>query len=87
MYDELPESDRLLKDVAIKAAASHIKELADRGEFAELCKENGEIAFDVLKAAMIPSVGTCPSYGASHADYVSLHGNRYYCRGCGSYFT
>ncbi|PQE26683.1 BTB POZ domain protein [Rutstroemia sp. NJR-2017a BBW] len=55
IYDELPDSDRLLKDVAIQAAASHIKELADRGEFAALCKENGDIAFDVLKAYLTVS--------------------------------
>ncbi|RAL67796.1 hypothetical protein DID88_008523 [Monilinia fructigena] len=51
MYDELPESDRLLKDIAIQAAASHVNKLVDRGEFAALCKENGDIAFDVLKVS------------------------------------
>lgn len=90
MYDELPESDRLLKDVAIQAAASHAKELADRGEFAALCKENGYIAFDVFKASLnlwAHSVRTCPRYGAQHASYVSYQGsNQYYCSYCGTFF-
>jgi hypothetical protein len=54
MYDELPDSDRLLKDIAVEAAASHVKELVDRGDFVALCKGNGDIAFDVLKASLSP---------------------------------
>jgi hypothetical protein len=38
MYEETAESDRLLKDVAICAASSHLKELLDRGEFGTLQK-------------------------------------------------
>ncbi|KAF8852305.1 hypothetical protein BDZ45DRAFT_749703 [Acephala macrosclerotiorum] len=91
MYDELPESDRLLKDVAIEAAASHVKELIDRGEFATLCRENGDIAFDFLKACLklwVRPVGICPRYGAQHAVYVSNQGNKqYYCSGCNIYFA
>ena len=52
LYDETAESDRLFRDVAIKAAASHINKLLDLGEFVELCKENGEIGFDLLKASL-----------------------------------
>ncbi|PQE16203.1 btb poz domain-containing protein [Rutstroemia sp. NJR-2017a BVV2] len=68
MYDGLPDSDRLLKDVAIEAAAGHVKELFDRGEFVALCKENGDIAFDVLKASLSPKVKNRPWSGVSRSD-------------------
>ncbi|CZR69761.1 uncharacterized protein PAC_19661 [Phialocephala subalpina] len=90
MYDELPESDRLIKDVAIEAAASHVKELTDRGEFAALCRENGDIALDVLKACsnlLADHGGNCTCYGAQHATYGSYSRSNQYCRNCGSYFS
>jgi hypothetical protein len=65
MYDGLPDSDRLLKDVAIAAAAGHVKKLVDRGEFVALCKENGDITFDVLKASLRPRTKNCPICGLS----------------------
>ena len=43
---------RLLKDVDIKAASERSKELMGRGEFMTLCKEKGEITFDVLKESL-----------------------------------
>jgi hypothetical protein len=46
------ENDRLIKDVAIDAAGQYAKALAARDDFATLCKQNGEIAFDVLKASV-----------------------------------
>ncbi|KAI9047406.1 hypothetical protein LZ554_008850 [Drepanopeziza brunnea f. sp. 'monogermtubi'] len=52
LYEGTPEKDRLLKDVATKTAWLNAKQLCDRGEFVALCKENGEIAFDVLRAAV-----------------------------------
>jgi transposase-like protein len=48
VYAEASERDRLLKDIAIKAAVSHVKELVSSRESADLCKNNGEIEFDVL---------------------------------------
>ena len=52
MYEETVETDRPLKDVAVNVAAKHAKQLVDRGEFVELCKENGELAFDILKTSL-----------------------------------
>lgn len=56
MYENTPESDRWLKDVAINAAADNVRELVDCGEFVELCKGNGEVAFNVLKASCAVNV-------------------------------
>ncbi|TVY58983.1 BTB and MATH domain-containing protein 43 [Lachnellula cervina] len=53
LYEETLESDRALKDAAAKVAGQHARELVDRGEFAALCKEHGQIAFDVLKSSIL----------------------------------
>jgi hypothetical protein len=55
LYDETPDTDCLLREVALNAAGEHAKDLVDRGEFAGLCRERGEIAFDVLKASLGPA--------------------------------
>lgn len=98
VYEETLENDRPLKDLAVKTAAKHAKELTDRGEFASLCKENAEITFDVLKASLIRLCRRCET-----ADYVNRHTfaginycnncgcshyvtNPYYCRLCCKYF-
>ena len=54
LYENTPESDRLLKDVAIRTAAQHAKELIDHGEFVDLFRNCKGIAFDVLKQALLP---------------------------------
>ncbi|KAF7888120.1 uncharacterized protein EAF02_002661 [Botrytis sinoallii] len=90
MYDELPESDRLLKDIAIQAAADHMEELADKGEFAKLCKEDGEIAYDVLKAFLHVanhSAIVCPNCNTKHRGKASNKGKqKYSCHGCDDHF-
>jgi hypothetical protein len=50
IYDETPENDHLLWDVAIQWAGKKAKELMDRGEFVELWKEKGEIGLGVFRA-------------------------------------
>jgi hypothetical protein len=54
IYDGTPEMSEpdSLRDLAIKTAATHAKELMDRGEFLSLCKERGDFATDVLKASL-----------------------------------
>lgn len=90
MYELTPESDRLLKEVALKTAGEHSKELVDRGEFVQLCKDHGEIAVDVLKASLIEGAKdtACPS--CHRTDYVSPKGNvrglQYYCTNCRRHF-
>jgi len=49
MYNHTPESDRLLKDVAIRAGTDHLIKLVNRSEFACLCKKNGEVGLDLLR--------------------------------------
>jgi len=61
MYENTLPTDRLLKEVAIEVAAKHVKELLDREEFASLCKESGEIAFDVLQASFKPNYSSTKS--------------------------
>ena len=96
LYELTPESDRLLKDVAIKAAGENAQKLADRGEFVTLCKENGEIAFDVLKASFtakpIPLTWkACIYCGNSQrvAQNLDLDGqyHSYSCRNCGRQYN
>jgi len=63
LYEETMENDTLLKDVAIKLAGEHAKELLDRREFVALCEENGTIAVEVLRraiAALEFSKPNCP---------------------------
>ncbi|KAE9364479.1 hypothetical protein N431DRAFT_549990 [Stipitochalara longipes BDJ] len=50
IYEETPESDPLLWDVAINFAGKKAKELMDRGEFVELWKEKSEIGLEVFRA-------------------------------------
>jgi hypothetical protein len=52
MYEEIPESDRPLKDTAVKVASLNIKSLVCKENFASLCRNNGEIALDVLRASL-----------------------------------
>lgn len=97
MYESTPESDRMLKDVAIKAAAGHIRELVDRGEFAALCKENGEIAFDILKAPYSEvSAEDTSFYSSLNCGYCGVtgsvtngenHGAIFHCGSCGYSFN
>ncbi|PVH79551.1 hypothetical protein DL98DRAFT_216253 [Cadophora sp. DSE1049] len=94
LYEETMENDRLLKDVVIKTAGEHVKDLCDRGEFVTLCKEKGEIAFDVLKASLTaePSVTACPfclqltNVSHSPPSQYQYYG-RFYCSCCGRHFN
>jgi hypothetical protein len=54
IYDGTPDMSEpdSLRDLAVKTAATHAKELMDRGEFLSLCKERGDFATDVLKASL-----------------------------------
>ncbi|CZR56334.1 uncharacterized protein PAC_06222 [Phialocephala subalpina] len=94
IYTELPEFDCGLKDVALKATSEHIEELVDRGEFADVCKQNGEIAFDVIKGCLegknlTKSMGICPQCGQIRASSVSWQYNtkKFYCGQCGRTFA
>ena len=66
LYEETLESDRLLKDVAVKTAGKHVKDLVDRGEFAALCRLNGELGFEILRASLTIKTccPSCQGYGS-----------------------
>lgn len=49
MYEETPDKDRLLKDMAIEVAGYRMKELLATEDFAAVCQEKGQIAFEMLK--------------------------------------
>jgi len=96
VYDNTPETGTL-RAVIANTAASHIRELVDRGEFVTLCQGYGEVAFDIIKADLAVKRGgeTCvcerkrptniraSSYG--YSDYFGHHnGLQWYCP-CGRY--
>jgi hypothetical protein len=83
LYAETPESDRVLKDVAVKVAASHVKELVKSNGFIELCKENGEIGADALKACFLSDVGQADQANQSARGGTPATERR--CPYCGSY--
>lgn len=95
IYEGTPDSDRLLKDVAIQFAGSKAKELMDRGEFKVLLKENGEIGLEVFNAYIAvcnpPPPMTeglfcpqgCPDKGVQHAVCVEAgKRHKYFCLVC-----
>jgi hypothetical protein len=51
IYDGLPDNDPILKNIAIEYAGRNAKNLAENSEYAILCKERGDIAFDVFRAS------------------------------------
>jgi hypothetical protein len=53
--DETPESDKGLRDVAIKAARDNLGDLMETEAFVDLLKENPDISVDILKVASQPA--------------------------------
>ena len=53
LYENLPESDALLKATAIKTACGRSGELSHDDNFMTLCKEIGEIGCDIIEAISI----------------------------------
>ncbi|TVY90574.1 hypothetical protein LAWI1_G002952 [Lachnellula willkommii] len=97
LYEETLESDRVLKDVAVKTAGKHVNDLVDRGEFAALCKVNGELGFDILKASLTaktlpakncgPSTPSCPTCQRNFfVKTVGFEGDGFYCKACDDAF-
>lgn len=80
LYPETPETDRLLKDFAIKASASHVRELVKSPEFARLCQQDWGIGFDVLKPCFLPKISDSDSIISS-----SVLDDRLYCQSYDAY--
>jgi hypothetical protein len=49
IYQETREEDRLLKDIALLAASTHLERLLESEQFCVLCKKVGEIGLSLLK--------------------------------------
>jgi hypothetical protein len=62
IYDGTPDLSEPdgLRELAVRAAATHAKELLDRGEFLNLCTERGDITTDVLKASLQQTLASEP---------------------------
>ena len=52
LYDNTPQSDRLLRDVIAETAEKHIKTLICEEDFVEVMVRNGDLAVDVLKSVL-----------------------------------
>ncbi len=51
IFKETADNDRLLKDIAINYAASNYGRIIKAKGFTAICKERGDIAFKVHRAA------------------------------------
>lgn len=49
VFENTPESDRMLREVIVRKAGKNAKALFDRGEFVSLLKSNGDFAAEILR--------------------------------------
>ena len=49
IYDNAPETDRILQDVIVQRASKNINRLLDCGEFVDLLKSHSNFAAEVLR--------------------------------------
>jgi len=99
IYDGTPDTNEPdgLRELAIRTAAIHAKELLDRGEFLNLCRERGDFATDVLKATLNPALAsgadglfgkkcrvnaTHPILVSTSSPFSAQSGSRYSCGIC-----
>lgn len=73
------ETDRLLRDVIVRVASEHAKDLLDRDEFVEMLRNHGDIAADILRKVVkgcdqpaLEQRGAGLDYGASLVQQESL---------------
>jgi hypothetical protein len=86
IYDETPESDKGLRDVAIKAARDNLGDLMETEAFIELLKENPDISVDILKVASQPALETGQPAAPPqlpHSSYIFYPSSNY---GAAQYF-
>jgi hypothetical protein len=84
LYEENVDANRLLKDVAIKVAGEHVKELVDRGELLFFERRRVQLLLMYFKVYLtsVPKLYSCgTSTYVSAAGYLDNYG--YYCGGCG----
>ena len=49
VFENTPESDRMLRKFILRTAGENAKALFDRGEFVALLKSNGDFAAEILR--------------------------------------
>jgi hypothetical protein len=86
IYEESPDSDPKLRNIAINFAGSKARQLIERGDFADLWEEKGYIGLEVFRAFLsvtgatsaiavppqkvLSSTGKCPKFPARHASNI-----------------
>ena len=58
IYQKIAKKDRILYDEALKTAVSKMAQLRGREGFVAMCKENGEISWDIFSLPAAPSITT-----------------------------
>jgi hypothetical protein len=99
IFERTPESDRLLRDVAIVYAGKKARELMCRNDFVRLCKENAEICLAMFReslsvssaaaqVALTPLRGTCPQGDLLQGNYVAVkQQTQWWCFHCSKGFN
>ncbi|TVY40304.1 hypothetical protein LOCC1_G005411 [Lachnellula occidentalis] len=49
IFTQTPETDRLLKDIALEFVGKNYRRLSNIAEFIDLCKQNGDVAGEVIR--------------------------------------
>ena len=83
MYEETPEMDRDLKDVATDFIVRHADSFLDWAPFESLCKDIGEIGLDVARQFK-KRKAECPE--CSVVYYTDTPDDLTYCYSCGEAF-
>jgi hypothetical protein len=60
VFENTPESDRMLREVIIRKASENAKALFDRGEFVALLQSHGDFATEVLRDVVLNRPGDVP---------------------------
>jgi hypothetical protein len=86
IYEESPDSDPQLRNIAINFAGSKARQLIERRDFADLWEDKGYIGLEVFRAFLsatgitsatavapqkvLSSTGKCPIFPAGHGSYI-----------------
>ncbi|KAH7323827.1 hypothetical protein BKA65DRAFT_75515 [Rhexocercosporidium sp. MPI-PUGE-AT-0058] len=91
--NEMYERDDKLRKFAVRVAGRNAGVLQDRGEFVELCRENAEVGWAVLKVALnegqaVPVAKKCPWFPMNWQHTVTFKFDKgsYWCEACCKYY-
>lgn len=63
LYDNAPQSDRLLRDVIVETAKKNISTLIHKQDFEDVMVSHGDLAVDVLKLVLLREGEMEPEFG------------------------